>query len=859
MRKMRSKKFFSKALIFLFLCSIVIISNPNQLHFTKTQPVQASTNSYPSHSIISVTRNSDFSSQGFIGSGLLSDPYIFANYSISLQYSYPAIEIVNTTAYFEIANISITNPSNLTDQPIYLSNVTNGLLNNVTYSNPYSGLDIVQVKASSNIIIENSNLTNAGNNGITILSCSNISLINNIIEYSSNDGIYLDHTNNSIISNNQIIGNTLYGIESPIYSPSLGNHNESITNNLIANNLIAIEQVGNTNMNVTFNTFESNSGTSEIEGGNLVANNTFINEFFYFFSTSINTFTNNTFKLPDPSIVTSDLPNTLNINTFTNNFINGKLFEYIDGQSSITIPQNTGVLLLDNSDHVTIQSQNSVVFMLYSDTNIVIKDSTINSLSLTQVTHCELSNNQIKNGSGVTISNSNNINIAFNSITNTSLGLSFANNSNIVVNGNIIKNNLHYSINTFSATGFNYSLINNRLYDNPIPILDIFSTIYNNTLNNLPILYIDNANNSVITTKASQILVKDSSNIVITNQDLYSLEIINCNYTKALGNRISNDIYGILVSSGSHVELSNNNITNQLFFGILGSNINNITISNDIVNMTFFGIDLTNINNSKISNNMILQSELYAFDITSCNNSVFSGNLITNEGYTSPFAGFSNLYGLDFSYSNNNTLSDNYIQYFSYGVEFNYSNYNSISLNLIDNNTLYGVFCSYSNSNTIYENNFYDNAKTLTSQAEEEYGTNNWFNGSTGNFWNTFTGVDANNDGIGDTPYNITTSNTANNSDKFPLMNPLTINLHLNFTFSGYIFVNSTTPSTTPPSTSSTTPSTSTTSQTSSSSLPSSNTILPSVKTHTTPFSVIFFAFALIALLFIRRIKRRQN
>jgi nitrous oxidase accessory protein NosD len=46
-----------------------------------------------------------------------------------------------------------------------------------------------------------------------------------------------------------------------------------------------------------------------------------------------------------------------------------------------------------------------------------------------------------------------------------------------------------------------------------------------------------------------------------------------------------------------------------------------------------------------------------------------------------------------------------------------------------------------------------------------------WDNGSEGNYWDNYTGLDENEDGIGDTPYII----DENNQDNFPLMEPVII------------------------------------------------------------------------------------
>ena len=53
--------------------------------------------------------------------------------------------------------------------------------------------------------------------------------------------------------------------------------------------------------------------------------------------------------------------------------------------------------------------------------------------------------------------------------------------------------------------------------------------------------------------------------------------------------------------------------------------------------------------------------------------------------------------------------------------------------------------------NLIYKNYFYDNG--LFNAANN--GKNKWDNGVIGNYWDDYAGVDANDDGIGDTPYII--------------------------------------------------------------------------------------------------------
>jgi hypothetical protein len=89
----------------------------------------------------------------------------------------------------------------------------------------------------------------------------------------------------------------------------------------------------------------------------------------------------------------------------------------------------------------------------------------------------------------------------------------------------------------------------------------------------------------------------------------------------------------------------------------------------------------------------------------------------------------------------------------------------SIYRNTVSSNVQNGIYSSAesSNNNLIFNNNFVNNTAQL---AYPTVGYS-WDNGSEGNYWSDYSGLDANHDGIGDTPYAICQSNT----DNYPLMN----------------------------------------------------------------------------------------
>jgi len=90
---------------------------------------------------------------------------------------------------------------------------------------------------------------------------------------------------------------------------------------------------------------------------------------------------------------------------------------------------------------------------------------------------------------------------------------------------------------------------------------------------------------------------------------------------------------------------------------------------------------------------------------------------------------------------------------------------NQSNNNIIAKNNIARVELLDSTSNTFFENIFPTTFRYEINEA------NFWDNGSTGNYWSDYNGIDANADDIGDTPYII----DENNQDNYPLMEPTII------------------------------------------------------------------------------------
>ena len=146
------------------------------------------------------------------------------------------------------------------------------------------------------------------------------------------------------------------------------------------------------------------------------------------------------------------------------------------------------------------------------------------------------------------------------------------------------------------------------------------------------------------------------------------------------------------------------------------------------------------------------------------------------------------LFDSDYNTINGNTISDNDEN----GIKADYSSNNNINSNQLNNNKNGINIGGFSYSNEIYDNtlagksgipqgygiNFgtstsgnivYRNSLNDFSQNGRDISTGNtWYKSSTqeGNYWDDYTDIDANDDGIGDTPYSIA---GGSNQDIYPL------------------------------------------------------------------------------------------
>jgi len=193
--------------------------------------------------------------------------------------------------------------------------------------------------------------------------------------------------------------------------------------------------------------------------------------------------------------------------------------------------------------------------------------------------------------------------------------------------------------------------------------------------------------------------------------------------------------------------------------GVYMRNRTGVTIRNLKVTGFYYGIEFDSSDGNELFGNTIEKNlgDGVFFNGASYNN-------LTHNAVISNFADGIFLY----SFSNQNYIAGNIIQRNSYrGIDLFFGcNNNTISENIVAYNNMTGLYMSSSSDNKIFHNNFIDN----TVQARTFQSHNSMDNGypAGGNYWSNYTGIDSNNNGIGDTNHII----DANNTDKYPLIAP---------------------------------------------------------------------------------------
>jgi len=187
------------------------------------------------------------------------------------------------------------------------------------------------------------------------------------------------------------------------------------------------------------------------------------------------------------------------------------------------------------------------------------------------------------------------------------------------------------------------------------------------------------------------------------------------------------------------------------------------TIKNNSVQFQKEGIVIFESTNNKIIGNTLLNCSNGIYLVSSFQN-VVTGNLINGQSRAIKMD------SSDVNIINGNTISGDFYR----GFDLDSSNNNQIFQNTVSNCRRSAVwFWDHASQNVFYLNNFFNNTENVEKYITDlqDFPTNIWDNGTIGNYWDDYGGLDENGDGTGDSPYII----DENNKDNHPLMEPTII------------------------------------------------------------------------------------
>ncbi len=578
--------------------------------------------------------------------------------------------------------------------------------------------------------LKSSNFTNAGQ--IILINCTN-SIISGLNFSDGTTGIYLGYSNNNTLSGNSASNNGYTGIH--LYNSD--------------NNTISGNTANNNDYGIFLNWYCDNNTLL----GNIANNNGYgINLESYCDNNSLS---GNTANNKDYGIYLgwNCDNNTLSGNTASNNYFAGIS---LSGGSNNKLSMNSmnfcGISLygslvemVSHSIDKTNLVNNKPVYDYANEIGLESSNFTnAGQIILINCTNSIISELNISEGSGIYLYYCVNNTLSGNIANNNQYGIYLWDSDNNTLSGNIACNNGDYGI----CLGWNCD--NNTLSGN----------IANNNGNYGINLDFECVNNRIL------------GNNVSYNNNLGISLSMDCDNNTLSGNTASNNnFYGIYLWGSDNNTLSGNTV-NSNYRGIYLEYSNYNTLSGNTVNSNYKGINLDYSNYNTLSGNLLnfCGISLYGLLVEMASHSIDDTNLVNNK----PVYYYVNETGLESSNftnagqiilinCNNSIISELNISDCTAGMFLGYSNNNTLSGNILSN-SYYGIWLdSTSNYNLIFLNHFINNMI----EAVDDGVNNKWDNGTIGNYWDYYYGVDANFDGIGDTPYII--SGTAGSQDNFPI------------------------------------------------------------------------------------------
>lgn len=389
----------------------------------------------------------------------------------------------------------------------------------------------------------------------------------------------------------------------------------------------------------------------------------------------------------------------------------------------------------------------------------------------------------------------------------TGYGIFLKDTENTLISGNVITAQDPKGGIYISPSSTNTSLFNNQFFSCHIHIKSESQTVgLNNTVDGTPLVILNGESNQVIESarlvyllNCENMTIKNIEMVVDYGQSIWLLDTRNTEVTNCEG-------YITLINS------DNNNIYDNYPKIIELSNSNNNTIHNNYPKI----IELSGSSFNKIFLNRIVEGVPCVYLHSASNYNEIFGNILLKDSNTedSPiirydsfpilYSGiqigghyggvcqYNNVYwnkivnqnvGIDCVNSFDNKIHSNLITESWTGIKLYLSGQNLIfENNVTECGWPVGIVAS---DNVFYRNNFVDNEYRVSIEHKYfldydiivNYSVNNTFDSGEllgGNYWSDYDGVDADGNGVGDTPVII----NEDSKDNYPLMTPFSITVY---------------------------------------------------------------------------------
>ena len=226
--------------------------------------------------------------------------------------------------------------------------------------------------------------------------------------------------------------------------------------------------------------------------------------------------------------------------------------------------------------------------------------------------------------------------------------------------------------NTFSNTGYGLTLystrttvIDNSLINCGLMVRTFNNVVKNNTVNGKPLVFLEDKSNIVVDEDCGQIILINSSNITIKNQDIsntsYPVILRYSNNCSIINSKVSDSKYGIYGYCSDDNIIANNTVTGHYYDGIFLFCCNNNFIRDNICSYNdgtvhINGIRLSDCDDNEILNNRCCKNGVGIACYDYSDNNVIEGNSLYDN----------RIHGIDLKIQSNNNLitrnniTDNY-------------------------------------------------------------------------------------------------------------------------------------------------------------------------------------------------------